>query len=356
MEVGIVGLPGVGKTALFEALVGMVASPPGTQKANVGIASIPDPRLDSIAGFIEPKKITPATIRLVDIPGLVVGQGAEKAAALLAQVRTVDALCHVVRCFEVAGLPEPRTSDPVADIRALNDEMLLADLAVAEPALDRARRPARSGDPEAKARVAILERVVAALSAGEPVRSLGDWSATDRPLLRSYGFTTSKSVLYVANTAEDDPNGAAEAARKISEFARSQGSEAIAVCAKLEAELARLEEADRRELLEGLGLTEPAIGPLARALNRVLGLVVFYTAGPKEVRAWPVHADATAPQAAGTVHSDMERGFIRAECYHYDDLRAHRTEKAVKAAGRLRSEGKAYQVRDGDILFFLFNV
>ncbi len=356
MEVGIVGLPGVGKTALFEALVAAATAPGGGQKVNIGVASIPDPRLLSIAGFIEPKKITHATIQLVDIPGLDTGLGAEKAAALLAQVRTVDALCHVVRCFDVPGLGASRTDDPTADINALNDEMLLADLSVAEPALDRARRPARSGDAEAKTRVSILERVVEALSGGEPVRSLTGWSAIERPLLRSYGFTTAKSVLYVANTAEDDPAGLTEAPRKVIQHAQAEGGEAITVCAKLEAELARLEDADRCEMLEGLGLTEPAIGPLARALNRVLGLVIFYTAGPKEVRAWPVTADATAPQAAGTVHSDMERGFIRAECYHYDDLKEHRTEKAVKAAGRLRAEGKAYRVRDGDILYFLFNV
>ena len=348
MECGIVGLPGVGKTCLFRALVGGHA-PHHTAagRPNLGVADIPDPRLELLGGYVETRKVTPATIKLVDIPGI--GEGEGTTHALLAHVREVDALCHVVRCFE-------GPQEPVADIDALETELILADLAVVEPALDKAARPARTGDAEARGRVAVLEKVKAALDEGRPASSLSDWTTHEQTILGHYALLSAKRVLYVANVGEDDAAADPEPARRVARHAQEHGAEAVTLCAKLEAELAELEEADRGEMLGLLGLAEPALGPLARALCRLLGLVVFYTTSPKEIRAWTVRADANAPQAAGVVHSDMERGFIRAECYSVEDLEAHKSEKAIRAAGKLRSEGKNYRIHDGDVMRVLFSV
>ena len=353
MECGIVGLPGCGKTCLFRALTpGGAAHAPAVGKPHVGVAPIPDPRLDVIARRVSTRKVTPATITFVDIPGIDVGQGAARTGPLLAHVRQVDAICEVVRCFEAGAGPV----DPARDITALEDELILADLAVVEVSLDKAVRPARGGDDDAAARAAVLEKAVAELNEGRPVWAVTAWTEAEAAILRSYGLMSAKRVLYVANVDEDDLAGEPAAARLVHEHADRTGGAAVTLCAQLEAELAELEEADRAEMLQGLGLSEPAIGPLARAVCRLLGLAVFYTTSEKEIRAWTVADGATAPQAAGVVHSDMQRGFIRAECYHVDDLAQLGSEKEIKAAGRLRTEGKGYHVHDGDVIKVLFNV
>ena len=355
MECGIVGLPGSGKTTLFNALTGSQASAfaaGGALKPNVGVAKIPDPRLPLIATFIPTKKIVNATIQFVDIPGVAAGGGAAKLNAFLSHVRQVDAICLVVKCFDDgSGAP-----DAARDIDTMETELAIADLQVAESALDKAARAARTGDAESKARVAVLEKVQAMLSEGRAVRTKTDWTEAERFILRNYGMITSKPVLYVANVGENDLAGQTGLAKAVFDHAQTTGGQSVAVCAKLEAELAELEEADRGEMLQTMGLTEPAIGPLARAVNALLGLASFYTAGEKEVRAWPIRVGASAPEAAGSVHSDIERGFIRAECYSVDDLVQHKTEKAIREAGKFRSEGKNYRMQDGDIVHFLFNV
>lgn len=357
MECGIVGLPGAGKTTLFRALTGSAAPPGGgggALKPHVGVAKIPDPRLPLIASFIATKKIINATIQFVDIPGVASSSSADAAKlnAFLAHVRQVDAVVHVVKCFDDGSGPP----DTAREIDKMDTELVIADLQVAESALDKANRAARTGDADSKARAAALEKVLAILNEGKPIRSSTQWSDAEKAILKSYGLITAKPVLYVANVGENDLAGESEQARTVSKHASATGSQAVAVCAKLEAELSELDEKDRDDMLQSMGLAEPAIGPLARAANALLGLASFYTAGEKEVRAWPVRIGATAPQAAGSVHSDIERGFIRAECYHVDDLVRHKTEKAIREAGRLRSEGKNYQLRDGDVVYFLFNV
>ncbi len=358
MECGLIGLPGAGMTTLFEALVGDKARTGAGHgpRPGIGVATIPDPRLAVVARYVESRKVTPATLTFVDIPGIDVGKGSAKTGGPLAAAREMDAICQVVRCFESPGERAGRRTDPVGDIRTLEEELILADLALVEPAVDRAARPARAGDADAKARCSLLTRVLDALNEGRPARSIGELNPGDATILRSYGLISAKPVLFVANVGENDLPGASEAFRGVADHAAEAGGESIALSAKLEAELAELAEPDRIQMIEALDLSEPAIGPLARAVNRLLGLVVFYTTSPKEIRAWTAPAEASAPEAAGVVHSDMQRGFIRAECYNVEDLDQHKSEKALKAAGRLRSEGKHYRLRDGDVMRFLFNV
>ena len=350
MDVGILGIAGSGKTTLYRALTGQKVEG-FSEKAHVGVASIPDPRLERISEFIPTKKIVFASIQFVDIPGVPPGSDAKKLNQLLEQIRQVDAICLVVRCFD-DGTGEVA---PVVDARNMESELILADLVVAESATDRATRVARSGDADAKARLELLAKVVPLLEEEKPVRN-GDWNDAEAKIILTYGFTTAKPVLYVANVGEDDPAGEGEAVHALKAFAAQNEAACVVVSASLEAEIAELDEADRCEMLKSMGLQEPAIGPLARAANGVLGLATFYTAGEKEVRAWAIPSDCPAPQAAGTVHSDIERGFIRAECYHVDDLFSLSTEKAIKDAGKMRSEGKSYAMQDGDVVNFLFNV
>ncbi len=365
MEAGIVGLPFVGKTALFNALTALnVSGGAGGSAArpNVGVVNVPDPRLGLIAQFIETKKIVPATLQLVDVAGLVAGasRGEGLGNRFLAHVRGVEALLHVVRCFDDPNVPHVEGSvDPVRDIEQVETELMLADLDQVEGMTDKAHKQARTGDKEAKRRLEVIEACQAALSEGRPVSSLQDGPMGNpeaRNVVKSIALLTAKPVLYVANVGEQDMQGIGAHAKCVRAYAESRGGAAVAVCAKLEAELVELDESERNEMLEGLGLTEPALAVLARAAYGLLGMHSFFTAGPKEIRAWPIPVGFTAPLAASTIHSDMQRGFIRAEVFSIEDLKEHHSEQALRSAGKLRVEGKNYVMQDGDVCHFLFNV
>ena len=346
MECGLIGLQGVGKTTLFTALTAhSVAVQIGSMKPNMGIAPIPDPRLAKITEFIIAQKVIPASLQVVDLPG--VPSGGSNLNTVLAHIRNVDALCHIVKCFDGADVEN--------DITAMDGELIVADMVVVESAIEKAERTAKHGDKEALHRVDVLSRVNALLEEEKTARQ-GIWDENDMAVLKSYGIMTAKPMLYLANVSENDVDGSSDAAQFVKKYALDHGGESVTVCATLESEIAELDEEDQAEMLESMGLLEPAVGPLARALNSLLGLSTFYTAGEKEVRAWPIPMGAAAPQAAGVIHSDIERGFIRAECYHVDDLFTLSTEKAIKEAGKLRSEGKNYLMQDGDVVNFLFNV
>ena len=358
---GIVGLPNVGKSTLFNALTkaGIQAEnyPFCTIDPNVGVVPVPDPRLRELAGIVNPGRVMPTTIEFVDIAGLVAGasKGEGLGNQFLANIRETDAIAQVVRCFEnedvvhVAG-----RVDPVSDIEVINTELALADLSTVEKALVRWEKKTKSGDKEARAAVAALEQVRDGLDQGLPVRSL-ELDEDQSHVLHELHLLTIKPTLYIANVAEDglENNSRLDAVRA---FAASEQAASIPVCAGIEAELAEMEEAEQMEFLRELGIEEPGLNRVIRAGYELLGLMTYFTAGPKEVRAWTVRADATAPQAAGVIHTDFERGFIRAEVTAYQDFVGLGGEQGAKEAGKLRLEGKEYVVQEGDIMHFRFNV
>jgi GTP-binding protein YchF len=363
MEAGIVGLPNVGKSTLFNALtaVGIASEnyPFCTIEANIGAVAIPDPRLATINRYIETQKIIPAIFQLVDIAGLV--RGASRGEGLgnkfLGSLRNVDAILHIVRCYEDENVMHVEGSiDPVRDIDTIDTELMLADLQSVEGMLERGEKQVRTGGPEAKRRLEILAECQALLSDARPIRGLVYDDPTSVKILRELQLLTNKPVLYVANVGEDDLAGTSPKLQKVRQKAAAEGSDVVPIAARLEAEIAELEEPDRSEMLRSVGLQEPALAVLARAAYRLLGLQSFYTAGPKEIRAWTVPTGATAPQAAGVIHSDFERGFIRAEVYSVDDLVQYGSEKAIREAGKMRLEGKSYVMHDSDVCHFLFNV
>jgi GTP-binding protein YchF len=363
MEAGIVGLPNVGKSTLFNALTAAgIASenyPFCTIEPNVGAVATPDPRLRTINKYIETEKIVPAIFQLVDIAGLVRGasQGEGLGNKFLGNLRNVDAILHVVRCYEDENVVHVEgTVDPLRDIDTIDTELMLADLQSVEGMLERAEKQVRLGGPEAKLRVEILKACEERLAAGKPVRGLSYEEPTAARILKELQLLTSKRVLYVANVGEDDLAGKGPMVAKVRQRASSEGSDVVPLSARIESEIAELDESDRGEMLQSVGLEEPALAVLARAAYKLLGLQSFYTAGPKEIRAWTIPAGATAPQAAGVIHSDFERGFIRVEVYSVDDLEQHKSEKAIREAGKLRLEGKTYVMQDKDVCHFLFNV
>lgn len=360
MEAGIVGLPNVGKSTLFNALTLSQAAasanyPFCTIEPNEGIVPVPDGRLERITEYIVPQKVIPASLKLVDIAGIVKGasEGEGLGNKFLSHIREVDAILQVVRCFEDEDVTHVGGGvNPLSDIETIETELLLADMQTLDNTLPKVERTARSGDATAKLTVSVIKKCLNCVNDSIPIRTL-ELEPDERKVLNGYGLMTAKPILYVANVDEDDLEGQGELVAKVREYASKHGADVVPVCAKLEAELAEVDEEDRLELLESVGLPEPALAPLARATYKTLGLTSYFTAGEKEVRAWTIPIGATAPQAAGVIHTDLERGFIRAEVFTLADLEEYGSEKAIRAAGKLRAEGKSYVVQDGDICHFL---
>jgi hypothetical protein len=361
LHCGIVGLPNVGKSTLFNALTKATIAaenyPFCTIDPNVGVVPVPDPRMDKLAAIVNPERVLPTTIEFVDIAGLVAGasKGEGLGNQFLGNIRETDAVVHVVRCFDddnvihVAG-----KVDPINDIEVINTELALADMSSVERALQKAAKASKSGNKDELARKEVLERVLEHLNAGEAVRTLG-LTEDEAKLIKELCLITIKPTLYVANVQDDgfENNPMLD---KVKAFAEKEGSKVVAVCAAIEAEIVQLDEDEKKEFLEDLGLAEPGLNRVVRAGYELLNLSTYFTAGVKEVRAWTIPVNATAPQAAGVIHSDFEKGFIRAEVVSYADFIAYNGEQGAKDAGKWRLEGKEYKVQDGDVMHFRFNV